>query len=63
MNFSLGSDDASVMGIIVLLAKATLLLIVALGATALLQRASAGARHLVWVGIVGRSGGSCPCQR
>jgi beta-lactamase regulating signal transducer with metallopeptidase domain/HEAT repeat protein len=36
-----------------LLGKATLLLIAALGATALLQRASAGARHLVWVGIVG----------
>lgn len=52
MTLPLGSDGGSVMGIIVLVAKATLLLITALGVTALLQRASAGARHLVWVGIV-----------
>lgn len=52
MTLSFGSGVASVMGIIVLLAKATLLLVAALGVTALLQRASAGTRHLVWVGIV-----------
>lgn len=52
MSFSFSSDSASVAGIIVVIAKATLLLIAALGVTALLQRASAGARHLVWVGIV-----------
>lgn len=52
MTLSFGSGVASAMGIIVLLAKATLLLIAALGVTALLQRASAGTRHLVWVGII-----------
>ncbi|MGQ0647535.1 MAG: M56 family metallopeptidase [Gemmatimonadaceae bacterium] len=52
MTFSIDSTT-SVMGMIVLIAKATLLLLAALGATAVLQRASAGARHLVWVGIVG----------
>ena len=36
-----------------LLAKATLLLLVAFGAATLLQRAAAGARHLVWVAILG----------
>lgn len=51
--FSFDSGTAMMPGPIVLIAKATLLLIVALGASALLQRASAGARHLVWVGILG----------
>src|SRR5438093_529843 len=39
---------------LVLLVKATCLLLVALGASMLLQRASAGSRHLVWlVAVVG----------
>src|SRR5262245_54687745 len=39
---------------LVLLIKATCLLLVALGASMLLQRASAGSRHLVWlVAVVG----------
>src|SRR6476659_11238135 len=39
---------------LVLLVKATSLLLVALGASVLLQRASAGSRHLVWlVAVVG----------
>src|SRR6478609_5758817 len=39
---------------LVLLIKATCLLLVALGASVLLQRASAGSRHLVWlVAVVG----------
>jgi HEAT repeat protein/beta-lactamase regulating signal transducer with metallopeptidase domain len=39
---------------LVLLVKATCLLLVALGASVLLQRASAGSRHLVWlVAVVG----------
>ena len=39
---------------LVLLIKATCLLLVALGASVLLQRASAGSRHLVWlVALVG----------
>ena len=39
---------------LVLLIKATCLLLVALGASAVLRRASAGSRHLVWlVAVVG----------
>src|SRR5262245_6633077 len=39
---------------LVLLTKATCLLLVALGASVLLRRASAGSRHLVWlVAVVG----------
>src|ERR1700704_6076350 len=34
---------------VILLAKATLILLVALGITLSMQRASAGARHLVWL--------------
>src|SRR5882757_8036047 len=36
-----------------LLAKATIILIVALGVTLSMQRASAGARHLVWLATLG----------
>ncbi|HJU73240.1 MAG TPA: M56 family metallopeptidase [Gemmatimonadaceae bacterium] len=51
MTFALGSWTTS--ALVMLLVKATLLLLAALGVSALLQRASAGVRHLVWVGIVG----------
>lgn len=51
MTISLGTGTAAVL--VMLVAKATLLLLAALGASLLLQRASAGARHLVWVAIVG----------
>src|SRR5690349_24073604 len=37
------------LSMIALLAKATLILIVALGITLSMQRASAGSRHLVWL--------------
>jgi beta-lactamase regulating signal transducer with metallopeptidase domain len=40
-------------GLVVLLAKATIILVVALGITRLMQRASAGARHLVWLATLG----------
>ena len=59
---------------LVLLVKATALLLVALAASLLLQRASAGSRHLVWlvavVRIAGAAGGGgvgaaerCGCCR
>ena len=51
MTISLGTGTAATL--LILVAKATLLLLAALGASALLQRASAGARHLVWVAIIG----------
>jgi beta-lactamase regulating signal transducer with metallopeptidase domain/HEAT repeat protein len=38
---------------VMLLAKATLILIAALGITVAMQRASAGARHLVWLSTLG----------
>ena len=50
MTFTIGTGVAGALAILII--KATLLLLVALGASALLQRASAGARHLVWVAIV-----------
>lgn len=40
-------------GLVVLLAKATLILVAALGITRTMQRASAGARHLVWLVTLG----------
>ena len=57
MTASLLSIVASIPGssaaMLMLLAKATLLLIVALGITVTMQRASAGARHLVWLVTLG----------
>jgi beta-lactamase regulating signal transducer with metallopeptidase domain/HEAT repeat protein len=51
MTISFGTGTAATL--LMLVAKATLLLLAALGVSALLQRASAGARHLLWVAIVG----------
>ncbi|HEX9128253.1 MAG TPA: hypothetical protein VF850_03750, partial [Gemmatimonadaceae bacterium] len=45
----LGGLTGSSISMVVLLAKATLILLVALGITLSMQRASAGARHLVWL--------------
>ena len=44
-----GALTASSISMVMLLAKATLILLVALGITLAMQRASAGARHLVWL--------------
>lgn len=44
-----GSLTGSSVSMLLLLAKATLILLVALGITLTMQRASAGARHLVWL--------------
>jgi beta-lactamase regulating signal transducer with metallopeptidase domain/HEAT repeat protein len=44
-----GSLTGSSVSTLLLLAKATLILLVALGITLTMQRASAGARHLVWL--------------
>src|SRR3954467_9844097 len=41
--------SASTISMLMLLAKATLILVAALGITLTMQRASAGARHLVWL--------------
>jgi beta-lactamase regulating signal transducer with metallopeptidase domain/HEAT repeat protein len=47
---TLGGDlTGSGVSMLLLLAKATLILLVALGITLTMQRASAGARHLVWL--------------
>ncbi len=46
---SFGALSASSISMVMLLAKATLILVVALGITLGMQRASAGARHLVWL--------------
>ncbi|HEX9382807.1 MAG TPA: M56 family metallopeptidase [Gemmatimonadaceae bacterium] len=45
----LGGLTGSSISMVMLLAKATLILLVALGITLSMQRASAGARHLVWL--------------
>ncbi len=45
----LGGLTDSGISMVILLAKATLILLVALGITLSMQRASAGARHLVWL--------------
>jgi len=45
----LGGLTGSSVSMVMLLAKATLILLVALGITLSMQRASAGARHLVWL--------------
>jgi beta-lactamase regulating signal transducer with metallopeptidase domain/HEAT repeat protein len=44
-----GSLTGSSVSMLLLLAKATLILLLALGITLTMQRASAGARHLVWL--------------
>src|ERR1700704_1886785 len=44
-----GGLTGSSVSMLLLLAKATLILLVALGITLTMQRASAGARHLVWL--------------
>lgn len=46
---TLGALTGSSVSMLLLLAKATLILLVALGITLTMQRASAGARHLVWL--------------
>jgi beta-lactamase regulating signal transducer with metallopeptidase domain len=46
---ALGGLTGSSISMVILLAKATLILLVALGITLGMQRASAGARHLVWL--------------
>src|SRR5258707_8003148 len=51
-------SDAAVLAVshvslLVLLIKATIILVAALGITMAMQRASAGARHLVWLGTLG----------
>jgi hypothetical protein len=52
-SLKLFSDAAALTGanlsLLVLLTKATVILLAALGITLLMQRASAGARHLVWL--------------
>ena len=54
---SIVSDIAALPGwngpMLLLLAKATLILIAALGITVAMQRGSAGARHLVWLATLG----------
>jgi hypothetical protein len=59
-----GALTGSSISMLLLLAKATLILLVALGITLTMQRASAGARHLVWlVTLAGPHGlGSDPDQ-
>src|SRR3954470_17667987 len=46
---SISDFTASNISMIMLLAKATVILLLALGITVVMQRASAGARHLVWL--------------
>ncbi|HEV7990179.1 MAG TPA: M56 family metallopeptidase, partial [Gemmatimonadaceae bacterium] len=50
---SLGESHGWSVSLIVMLVKATLILITALGITLAMQRASAGARHLVWLVTLG----------
>src|SRR5215211_107686 len=46
---NMGALSGANLSMLVLLFKATLILIAALGITLVMQRASAGARHLVWL--------------
>ena len=46
-------SDAFSLPLLMLLAKVTLILVAAFGAAVVLQRAAAGARHLVWAGTLG----------
>jgi hypothetical protein len=50
-NFFAAVSDftGSNVSMMLLLAKATIILLLALGITVVMQRASAGARHLVWL--------------
>lgn len=50
---ALGSFASSHVSLLMMLAKATIILIAALGITVSMQRASAGARHLVWLVTLG----------
>src|SRR5437762_12087825 len=45
----LGTLASSNVSLLMMLAKATIILLLALGITLSMQRASAGARHLVWL--------------
>ena len=45
----MGSLASAHVSLLMLLLKATIILLVALGVTLSMQRASAGARHLVWL--------------
>jgi beta-lactamase regulating signal transducer with metallopeptidase domain/HEAT repeat protein len=47
------SGSAANLSLVVMLAKATLILVAALGITLAMQRTSAGARHLVWLVALG----------
>src|SRR5438552_12677529 len=49
ISFSSFAMSGSSVSMLMLLVKATLILVVALGITLAMQRASAGARHLVWL--------------
>src|SRR6266576_5928996 len=46
---TIGAAQSWNVSLVLLLVKATLILIAALGITLAMQRASAGARHLVWL--------------
>jgi len=50
---SLGSLAADHVSLLMMLVKATIILIAALGITLSMQRASAGSRHLVWLVTLG----------
>src|SRR4030081_2519478 len=49
----LGALASGNVSLLMMLAKATIILIAALGITLSMQRASAGARHLVWLVTLG----------
>jgi hypothetical protein len=49
----IGSLPARDLAMVILLVKATIILIAALGITVMMQKASAGARHLVWLVALG----------
>src|SRR5215212_10760515 len=50
---TLGAAQSWNLPLVLLLIKATLILVAALGITLAMQRASAGARHLVWLVTLG----------
>lgn len=51
--FELGLAQPGASSVWILIAKATIILVAALGVTLVMQRASAGARHLVWLVTLG----------